>query len=160
MSILQDMQLESGLLTVEAQGEFSLEAARRAFLETLGAVAHYHAEKGLVDGRNLKGKPEDIERFCYGEFAARQTMRLVQKHRMVPRFAYVINRPLRDPRRFAETVAVNRGMIVKVVETPEDAFQWFEFQPTNRMQVKIEKRLNSSFSRFVTRDPQNPSATG
>jgi len=105
MSILQDMQAESGLLTVEAQGEFSLEAARRAFLETLGAVAHYHAEKVLVDGRNLKGKPEDIERFCYGEFAARATMQFVMTHKIVPRFAYAIQEPLRDPQRFAETVA-------------------------------------------------------
>jgi len=38
MSILQEMRFESGVLNVVARGEFSLEEAKRAFLETLGAV--------------------------------------------------------------------------------------------------------------------------
>lgn len=124
MSIEQEMHFESGLLNVDARGEFSLEEAKRAFLEMLAAVARYQAEKILLDGRKVKGKPEDLERFFYGEFAARETLRLVNEHRIVPRFAYVIHVPLRDPRRLGETVAVNRGMNVKIFETPEDALGW------------------------------------
>ena len=63
MSIGQEMRFESGVLRVDARGEFSLEEAKRAFLDMLGAVAQYRAEKVLFDGRNLKGKPERIERF-------------------------------------------------------------------------------------------------
>lgn len=81
---------------MEANGEFSLEEAKRAFLEMLGVVAQYHAKKVLLDGRNVKGHPQDFERFLYGEFAAKETMRLVRKHKIVPRFAYVIHEPLRD----------------------------------------------------------------
>jgi hypothetical protein len=124
MSLEQDMHFESGLLNVDARGEFSLEEAKRVFLEMLAAVARYQAEKILLDGRKVKGKPEDLERFFYGEFAARETLRLVKEHRIVPRFAYVIHVPLRDPRRFGETVAVNRGMNVKIFETSEDALEW------------------------------------
>jgi hypothetical protein len=124
MSIQQKMHFQSGLLNVDASGEFSLEDAKQAFLEMLGAVAQYKAEKILFDGRNVKGKPEDMERFYYGEFAARETQRMVVEHKIVPRFAYVINEPLRDKTRLGETVAVNRGMIVKVFETPEDAIEW------------------------------------
>jgi len=126
MSILQEMRFESGVLNVVARGEFSLEEAKRAFLETLGAVVQYRAEKVLFDGRNLKGKPEHLERFYYGEFVANQTMKLVNEHSVpcVPRFAYVMHEPLRDPERFGETVAVNRGMVVKAFETSEEAFEW------------------------------------
>ena len=51
MSIQQEMHYELGLLRVDARGEFSLEEAKRAFLEMLGAVAQYKAEKVLLDAR-------------------------------------------------------------------------------------------------------------
>ena len=118
------MHFQSGLLRVDASGEFSLEGAKQAFLELLEAVAQYKAEKILFDGRNVRGKPGDMERFYYGEFAARETHRMVVEHKIVPRFAYVLHEPLRDPTRFGETVAVNRGMNVKIFEAPENAIEW------------------------------------
>jgi hypothetical protein len=72
-----------------------------------------NAEKILLDGRNVKGKPQDMERFHYSVFAARETHRIVVEHNLVPRFAYVMHEPLRDPGRLGETVAVNRGMDVR-----------------------------------------------
>ena len=82
----------------------------------------------------MKGKPEHIERFYYGYFAATETIWLIAKHGMprAPRFAYVINEPLRDPRRYGEAVAVNRGMTVKTFETLEEAFEWLELTPPNK----------------------------
>ena len=128
------MHFESGVLKVDARGEFSLDAAKRAFLEMLEAVAQFQAEKVLFDGRNLKGEPARIERFYYGYFAATETIRLIGMKRMrqAPQFAYVINEPLRDPQRYGETVAVNRGMNVKTFETPEEAFEWLERPPANK----------------------------
>src|SRR6476646_7077610 len=126
MGLQQEIHFESGLLTIDARGEFSLEEAKRAFLEMLAAVAQYQAEKVLFDGRKLKGQPEHIERFYYGYFAATETINLVARSRIPkdPRFAFVIHEPLRDPRRFGETVALNRGMSVKTFETPEEASEW------------------------------------
>ena len=129
MSIRQEMHFESGVLKVDARGEFSLEEAKQAFLDMLAAVAQYHAEKVLFDGRNLKGKPEHIERFYYGYFAAIETMKLIAEYpmRRAPRFAYLIN-----ARRYGETVAVNLGMTVKTFETPEEALEWLEHTPPNK----------------------------
>ena len=134
MSLQQEIHFESGVLTVDARGEFSLEEAKRAFLEMLLAVAQYQAEKVLFDGRTLKGKPEQIERFYYGYFAATETMKLMARYpmRRAPRFAYLINEPLRDPQRYGETVAANLGMTVKTFETPEEAFEWLELTPPNK----------------------------
>ena len=115
-------------------GEFSLEEAKRAFLEMLEAVVQYQAEKILFDGRNLKGEPAHIERFYYGYFAATETISLMAKSHIpqAPRFAYVIHEPLRDPRRYGETVAVNRGMIVKTFEGPEEAYEWLGLSQPNK----------------------------
>ena len=135
MSIRQKMHFESGLLNVEATGEFSLDEAKRAFLEMLGAVTQYQAKKVFLDGRTVRGKPGDLERFCYGEFAAKETMRLVKEHGIAPQFAYVIKEPLRDPQRFGETVAVNRGMNIKVCETPQEAFERLERTPASKLEA-------------------------
>ena len=78
----------------------SLEDAKQAFREMLGAVAQYKAKTILFDGRNVKAKPQELERFCYGAFAAEETLRLVKEHGIAPRFAYVMHKPLRDPERF------------------------------------------------------------
>ena len=132
MSILQEMHFESGLLNVVATGEFSMDEAKRAFLEMLGAVAQYRAEKVLFNGRTLKGKPGDLERFFYGEFAANETIRLLKEYRIAPQFAYVIKEPLRDVQRFGETVAINRGMNVKTFESQEEAFEWLKINPAKK----------------------------
>lgn len=124
MSLQQKMHFESGLLSVEAGGEFSLEDAKQAFLELLEAVAQHRAQRILFDARNVKGKPRDMERFYYGEFAALKTHTIVAEYNIVPQFAYVLHEPLRDRTRLGETVAVNRGMNVKTFETPEDAIEW------------------------------------
>jgi len=131
MIIHHKIYFQSGLLKVDASGEFSLEAAKRAFLNMLGAVVQYKAEKILFDVRNVRGTPTDMERFCYGDFVARATHRIVREHGIVPRVAYLAHVPLRDPERFAETVAVNRGGNVKSFETPEDAFEWLECSPAD-----------------------------
>jgi hypothetical protein len=56
----------------------------------------------------------------------------MKRMRQAPQFAYVISEPLRDPQRYGETVAVNRGMNVKTFETLEEAFVWLERPPANK----------------------------
>ena len=114
MGLQQKIHFESGLLTVDARGSSRWKRQNRPSWKCLGC-SQYQAEKVLFDGRNLKGKPEHIERFYYGYFAAIESVKLMAKYpmRRAPRFAYLINEPLRDPRRYGETVAVNLGMTVK-----------------------------------------------
>lgn len=77
----------------------------------------------------MTGNPRDFERFLYGEFAAHETMKLVRVQRIIPQYAYVLHEPLRDPERYGETVAVNRGMNIKAFETLEEAFKWLGLRP-------------------------------
>lgn len=104
--------------------------AKRTFLEVLEAVARHELDKVLFDGRLLVGNPTTMERFYYGEFAARAvadyTARGVSRG---TRFAYVLQVPMRDVARFGETVAVNRGMLVRTFENPDDGLVWLEIAP-------------------------------
>jgi hypothetical protein len=133
--MLLKTQFASDLLDVEAEGEFSLDEAKRNFLEVLDAIVRYRAEKVLIDGRRLKGEPEVMERFFYGEFVANETARRTGGGRMprVPRFAYVLVEPVLDPNRFGETVASNRGMIIKVFDNREEALQWLEVDSAGKL---------------------------
>jgi hypothetical protein len=124
MGMQQHINFESGLLRVQGSGDFSLENATQAFLNMLQALVHHKAEKILFDGRNITGQPEQIERFYYGDFAAKETLKIVGEHGYNPRFAYVLHEPVLDPDKLGETVAQNRGMNVKVFKTLEDAIRW------------------------------------
>jgi hypothetical protein len=116
---------ESGLLRVTATGEFSIEEAKRSFLDILDAVAHHKTGKILLDGREITGEPTTIERFFYGEFAAHEVAKFIHRHQVPgPQFAYVLHEPVLDPQRFGETVAVNRGVWVKVFDNLEEALGW------------------------------------
>jgi hypothetical protein len=128
MGMILKTHFAAGLLEVEIGGEFSLEEAKLNFQEVLDAVGHHQAGKVLFDGRSLKGEPEVMERFFYGEFVANETLRRRHERRItsVPRFAYVLEEPVLDPRRFGENVATNRGMIVKAFQNREEALEWLE----------------------------------
>ena len=124
----------SSLLRVIAIGEFSLAEAERTFIEMLDAVVQHKKEKILFDGRQLTGDPNLIQRFLYGEFAARTVARYIIKGGVprAPQFAYVLREPVLDPRRFGETVAVTRGMWVKAFDNLEDALGWLRSAPANK----------------------------
>src|SRR5688572_32591548 len=94
MSISIEVRAASGVLYVAGSGQFALAAARRKFLRILDAVDQNNATKVLFDGRAVKGNPETIERFWYGEFAAEAVNRYMIEGvvRRAPQFAYVLDR--------------------------------------------------------------------
>lgn len=126
MSLSIRVRLEPGVLRVIASGEFSLLAAQQNFVEIVDAVDQNKVTRVLVDGRHVTGNPETIERFLYGEFAASAVARRLVEGAIerTPQFAYVLHEPVLDPNRFGETVAVNRGMWLKVFDNLQDAHSW------------------------------------
>jgi hypothetical protein len=71
MSMILEVAAASGFLRVSSMGRFSLAEAKRTFIEMLEAVARNKVGKVLFDGRGLVGNPKAMERFYYGEFAAK-----------------------------------------------------------------------------------------
>lgn len=119
------ISFEDGLLRATMTGEFSLDEAKRTYLEVLDAVTRHQADRVLMDGLELTGEPRVIERFYYGEFAAESLLRLYGCGvTCMPRFAYLLKVPVLDESRFGETVARNRGMLVRTFDTLESAMEW------------------------------------
>jgi len=133
MSMKLEICPEPGFLRVGATGEFSSEEARRTFLEMLEAVALHKVRKVLFDGRALAGEPMTMERFYYGEFAARAVAESFRRGDVSrsTQFGYVLKEPVLDPERFGESVAVNRGMFVKAFDNLPDALGWLGIVPAN-----------------------------
>ena len=132
--MLLEIHVEAGLLSIVATGKFSLEEAKRTFLQMLEAVALHKSKKVLFDGRELLGKPETMERFYYGKFAARSVAESLERGvSPATQFAYALREPVLDPRRFGESVAVNRGMYVKAFNNPGEALKWLGIAPANKL---------------------------
>ena len=115
------------ILYVTLSGKFMLAEALSDFLEVLEAIEEKQNTKVVIDGRQLSGEPLTIERFLYGEFVAEAVKRL--RIGGAPMFAYVLHEPVLDPMRFGETVALNRGMNLKVFDDYDLAIGWLGSVP-------------------------------
>jgi len=125
LAITLQVDHDRGLVCVVYSGQFDLVEAQRTFDEILAAVVENHLKKVLVDGRQIVGDPEPLERFYYGRYVADAVAKAVNRSRIeVPRFAYVLKEPVLDPKRFGETVAVNRGTRVKAFDDLKQAEWW------------------------------------
>lgn len=126
------MRPDADFLEVRATGEFSLDEAKRTFLEMMEAVALHKTKRLLFDGRTITGNPQTLERFYYAEFAAATVAQSKTRGESgATRFAYVLKEPVLDREKFGETVAVNRGMVLKVFDNPEEALAWLETPSAN-----------------------------
>ena len=115
----------NSLLRASLAGPFSLSDAETTFMNILDALVQHQAKKVLIDGRAITGEPKTMERFYYGEFVAGAVLDSINHGAVeVPQFAYVLVEPIRDRRRLGETVALNRGMFVKVFDNLGAAEHW------------------------------------
>ena len=127
MATMDSIQIDHDrhLLHVTYSGNFKLSDAEANFHDILDTLVEHKLTKVLIDGRHVIGEPEPIERFYYGKHVAEAVAQAINRHRIeVPQFAYVLHEPLLDPKRFGETVAVNRGMRIKVVSDLKEAEWW------------------------------------
>lgn len=132
MEVSLRVDAERHLLTVIYSGDFSLAEAESTFLRLLDTLAEHNLIKVLVDGLQLVGHPEMLERFYYGAFAADAVDRTVNRTKCsVPTFAYVLEHPMLDPNRLGETVAVNRGMRVRAFDNVQQARWWLGLTGTD-----------------------------
>jgi hypothetical protein len=116
---------EAEYLRMVVRGDYSLEEAKRTFLELLDEIARRQVLKVFIDGRPLEGEPETIERFYFGKFCA-EAVWSYRERGVAPftQFAVVLVEPVLDPNRLGETTAVNRGMFIKAFANVVEAYEW------------------------------------
>lgn len=125
MTLKVEIQSRKHFLRATVFGVYSLRAAQDAYDEVVkAAVAHGHS-RVLIDASAVTGTPTQDERYALGLFvAAEQRLLAARTPSLTIQVAVCGHRPLIDPDRFAETVAVNRGAKVKVSERLDEALAW------------------------------------
>src|SRR5688572_5967813 len=96
MSMILKLQREGDLLRAMVFGEFSLEQAKKNFLEVLDAAILYGSRRVLFDGRCVTGFLDGPDRFFYGEFAAHSVWDRIARGEVKkpPTFAFVLTPPI------------------------------------------------------------------
>jgi hypothetical protein len=122
-----DIQQEEGFLNVRVTGRFSLEEANNGLIRMFEAVARHGTTRVLVDCRELQGSITTMENFDHASFGAEMIDEFSQRGvSKATRFAYVTVGAFSDPDKFAENVAVNRGLDVRTFDNIDDALRWLE----------------------------------
>jgi len=115
----------ANLLHVVVSGDFSLDEAKRTFAEIIEAIRENNSSKVLFDGRAIVGKPTFVDRFYYGDFIAASIRKLREDRPLEdPQFAYLLREPTLHPQRLGETLAINRGINIRVFEEAGQALSW------------------------------------
>jgi len=116
---------KEGYLLITISGEYSLPSTVEAINLILEFCAEHKPSKVLVDVSPIKGSIPSMDRFYFGEaFAARYFEEKKSGKVSHARFAFLGKYPIVDPNRFGETVAVNRGMTLKVSIDRDEALDW------------------------------------
>lgn len=91
----------------------------------LTACEQHQADKVLLDVRSVTGAISAMDRFQFSEaFSGKYFDEKKAGKISHARFAIIGNYPIIDPNRFGETVAVNRGMTLKVSTDMAEAMDW------------------------------------
>jgi len=122
MSLNFQIKRESAFILVAGDGEFDLADSKRIIETAIDSALEQKVPRILIDARSVTGKPTTMQRF---EFANHVVTLYRQRERArFIRIAVVGFKPLIDPNRFGETVAVNRGVPLRVTTNITEAIEW------------------------------------
>jgi hypothetical protein len=110
---------EHGYLNVAFIGEFSLEAAKRTIDRIFQDCSDPERSRVLLDLRKMTGKLSIMDRFQSVIYGQKLIGKVVKLALVAPREAIL-------PDLFAETVAVNRGINMKVLTDVKAALRWLK----------------------------------
>jgi len=111
------------------QGTYKASLADQFTDQVLEVCLQHQPTKVLIDLRQVNGGMKTMDRFVVATFAATKYIgaRITGK---IPgcRYAIVGSPPLVDSNKFEETVAVNRGVAVKVTTEMKEAIDWLAME--------------------------------
>ncbi len=130
MGLDYKIELQSGYLLMTCEGHFEPSLIGEFTDRVIEACKNYQPSQFLVDYRHVEGEMSTLDRYNLGVIAAKKYLdeKLAGKISNC-RFAFVGNHPLVDPKKFGETVAVNRGLNVKVFTEIKEALAWLGVVP-------------------------------
>ena len=119
-----DTEPRRGYLYVNATGTLELAAAQSALAEMFGIAARAHQSRILLDCSRVAGPWGPDERYTVGSFIAAEMERRASQFPERPRLAIYAVAPLMDPNRYTQTVATNRGALVRSSDSLQELLSW------------------------------------
>ena len=118
------LRIEPGeeYLHVQVSGEFDLARTKDLIRHVLSVARQQGLCKIFVDRREMSGPVGDLEQFQLAEFVAKEQGGENFRTAILKRMGLI------GLDRFFETVAVNRGAILKVTTDMEEAFKWLDIK--------------------------------
>ena len=129
MSLTTNISPEEGFLYVHVTGTFSLEGSKDMVTRIFDSLVLNPSGKVLVDFREATREPEMFERLFHAMHLVDELNSRAPVVARSTKFAYLGKRPMVDPNRFGESVAINNGVSVKVTEDPKEALMWLGLHP-------------------------------
>ena len=130
MNLSIQIEPKDAYLLVVVTGDFEIGKAKELSLQFLEACVTHKLSKVLIDIRPIQGNLTVMERWDYAIFMANQYL----EHQIAGRLnnlrlAYLGIQPVIDPKKLAETIAVNRGLNLKATTDLAEAFAWLGLEP-------------------------------
>ena len=124
MPLQYDIQVKKSYINVIVSGTYSFNKLHPIINSTLLECIKNDMSNILMDLRTTKGNMSTFERFNNAVYFAE----LSKGHQktLAVKLAVVGFPPLIDPNRFGETVAINKGVYIKVTNDIEEALSWLQ----------------------------------
>jgi hypothetical protein len=113
-----------GYLYVTVTGQLDVAGAQAALAEMFGLAARAHLSRILLDCSRVAGEWGPDERYTVGSFIAAEMERRASQFPQRPRLAIYAVAPLMDPNRYTQTVATNRGALVRSSDSLQELLSW------------------------------------
>jgi hypothetical protein len=113
-----------GYLYVSVSGELDVAGAETALAEMFAVAASAHQPRILLDCSRVGGAWGPDERYTVGSFLAAEMERRANQFPERPRLAIYAVAPLMDPNRYTQTVATNRGALVRSSDSLQELLSW------------------------------------
>jgi hypothetical protein len=127
MALDYKIETQPGHLRLTCRGRYEPSLNDEFSDQVLGACEKYRPSKMLIDTLQVEGEMSTMDRYNLATLSAKKYLeaKLAGK---IPgcRFAFVGSNPLVDPKRFGETVAVNRGINLRVFTEMKEALAWLD----------------------------------
>lgn len=119
-----DVEPRVGYLYVTVTGEIDVAGAQAVLAEMLGIAARAHQPRILLDCSRVAGTWGPDERYTVGSFIAAEMERRASEFPQRPQLAIYAVAPLMDPNRYTQTVATNRGALVRSSDSLQELLSW------------------------------------
>jgi hypothetical protein len=116
--------VKDNYVSVTVSGNFSLSDAKKMYIDALDTHMDKKLSKLFFNVYKVKGYVKTIDRYYLGEFAALKSLKYMEKGLLGLTASFYGIESIIDPERFAELVARNLGLKIKVTTDKNESFQF------------------------------------